>query len=372
MKFLTKLILTITAVFILRCNESTKVYDSPLVQSIESIALTYIKPDGPGISLLVMKNGNEVIRRGYGLASLELKVQNDPNMIYRIGSLTKQFTATAILKLEEDGELKIKDDIRKYIPEYPNHGYIITIENLLNHTSGIPSFTDRPDISDIEKTELTPEQLIALFMEEALEFPPGEQYSYSNSGYALLGLLIERLSGVTYEEFITQNLLNVAKLNNTFCDNPERLIVNRISGYTLDSTGFKPAQYMTMKVPFGGGNMISSVNDLYIWTKVLHNGEIIPKEQLTKMLKSAKLESGENTGYGFGTFVKTFANERVYFHDGWIYGFTSSQFYFPKSDIFIAVMSNSTSIDSHEIASKIAAKLFMIEPSIAIEQLRWY
>ena len=129
---------------------------------------------------------------------------------------------------------------------------------------------------------------------------------------------------------------------------------------------------MTMKVPFGGGNIISNVNDLYTWTKSLHKGEIISKSQLSKMFTSAKLTSGENTGYGFGTFVKTFANELVYFHDGWIYGFISSQFYFPESDIFITVLSNSTSIDAHEIASKIVAIIYNREPSETIEQLMWY
>ncbi|MFT0716585.1 serine hydrolase domain-containing protein [Flagellimonas lutimaris] len=372
MNIKSKLFVVVILIFLSNCNSSVQKLDSPLVQSIDNIVAPYINSNGPGLSLLVMEKGEELISKGYGLASLELNVENDPEMIYKIGSLTKQFTATAILKLEEDGKLSIKDDIRKYLPDYPDHGYKITIENLLNHTSGIPSFTDRSDISDIEKTELTPNQLIALFKEEPLEFPSGEKYSYSDSGYVLLGLLIERLSGVTYEKYITQNLFSKAELNNTFCDNPEKLIMNRVPGYTLDSLGFKPAQYMTMKVPFAAGNLISNVNDLYTWTKTLHKGEIISKEQLSKMFTSAQVTSGEYTGYGFGTFVKTFADQRVYFHDGWIYGFISSQFYFPESDIFIAVMSNSTSIDSHEIASKIIAELFKIETSMAIDQLRWY
>lgn len=368
----SKLFVVVILIFLSNCNSVVQKSDSSLVQSIDNIVAPYINSNSPGLSLLVIEKGSELIRKGYGLANLELNVENDPEMIYKIGSLTKQFTATAILKLEEDGKLSIKDDIRKYLPDYPDHGYIITIENLLNHTSGIPSFTNRADISNIEKTELTPDQIIALFKEEPLEFQSGEKYSYSDSGYILLGQLIERLSGVTYEEFITQNLFSIAELNNTFCDNPEKLILNRASGYTLDSLEYKPAQYMTMKVPYAAGNLISNVNDLYSWTKTLHNGGIISKEQLSKMFTSAKLSSGENTGYGLGTFVKTFTNQPVYFHDGWIYGFISSQFYFPESDIFVVVMSNSTSIDSHEIASKIVAKLFNIETSLAIDQLKWY
>lgn len=372
MNLKSKLFIVVIPIFLLNCNGSVQKSDSTFAQAIDDLVADYINPDSPGLSLLVMEKGSELVRKGYGLASLELKVENDPKMIYKIGSLTKQFTAAAVLKMEEEGILSIKDDIRKYLPDYPDQEYIITIENLLNHTSGIPSFTDRKDMSDIEKTELTPDQLIALFKDESLDFPCGEQYSYSDSGYALLGLLIERLSGITYEKFITQNLFSKAKLNNTFCDNPEKLIMNRASGYTSDSLGYKPAQYMTMKVPFAGGNLISNVNDLYTWTKALHNGEMISEEQYLKMFTSGKLTSGEYTGYGFGTFVKTFANQPVYFHDGWIYGFNSKQIYFPESDLFIVVMSNSTTIESHEIASKIVAEFFKIETSKAIEQLKWY
>lgn len=372
MNIKSKLVVVGISILLSNCNGVVQKPESSIAQSVDAIVAPYIHPDGPGVSLLVIEKGNVLIRKGYGLASLELDVENDPDMIYKIGSLTKQFTATAILKLEEEGQLSIQDDIRKYVPEYPDHGAIITIEHLLNHTSGIPSFTDRVDISDIEKTDLTPEQILALFVDEPLEFPSGEKYSYSDSGYILLGLIIERLSGVTYEEFITQNLFSIADLNNTYCGNPENLIPNRASGYSLDSMGYKPAQYMTMKVPYAAGNIISNVDDLYSWTQSLHSGEIISKEQLSKMFTSAKISSRENTGYGLGTFVKTFSNQPVYFHDGWIYGYISSQFYFPESDIFVVVLSNSTSIDSHEIASKIAARLFNMETSLAIDQLKWY
>jgi len=372
MKLQAILIVLVISIFLWKCNSPVQKSDSPLVQSIDSLASAYIKPDGPGISLLVVNKGIEIIKRGYGLANLELKISTNPDMIYKIGSLTKQFTATAILKLEEEGKLNIKDDIRKYLPDYPDHGYVITIEHLLNHTSGTPSFTERSDISDIEKIELTPDQLVALFKNEPLDFPTGTKYYYSNSGYALLALLIERVTGVSYEEYLTKNILKAANLRSTYCDNPEKLIFNRIAGYTLDSTGFKPAQYMTMKVPLGGGNLISTVSDIYSWTKSLLDGKIISEHQIKRMFTSGKLDSGQETGYGFGTWIKTFADQPVYFHDGWIYGFTSSRLFFPESDRFISVMANSTSIESHEIASKIAAILFKIEPSIAVEQLKYY
>ncbi|UKM66105.1 beta-lactamase family protein [Flavobacteriaceae bacterium GSB9] len=372
MKVAVKILMVFVLIFLGSCKDSIQSKDFFIVNSVDSLATTYVKPNGPGFTVLVMENGKEIIRQGYGLASLELSVRTTPQLIYKIGSLSKQFTAAAILKLEEDGKLSIKDNIQKYLPEYPNKGYNITIENLLNHTSGIPSFTERSDISDIEKTALTPEQIVALFKDEPLNFPPGSKYSYSDSGYTLLGLIIEKTSGLGYESFLVQNIFKPAKLKNTFCDNPEALIPNRTQGYSLDSLGFKPAQFMTMKVPFAAGNIISNVNDLYAWSKSLHSGDIISKSQLSKMFTSAQLTSGTSTGYGLGSFVKTFANETVYFHDGWIYGFVSSQFYFPESDTFIFVLSNSTSIDAHEIASKIVAIVYNRQPSEAVEQLMWY
>lgn len=319
-----------------------------------------------------MKDGKELIRKGYGLANLELKIPTQPKNVYKIGSLTKQFTAVAILKLEEEGKLNIHGSIHQYLPEYPHKGYDINIEHLLNHTSGIPNFTDRPDISELEKTALSPEQIVNLFKDEPLDFPPGTKYSYSDSNYTILGLIIEKLSGSTYAEYINKNLFIPAGLKDTYSDNPELLINNRIYGYSYDSTSYHPAQFMSMKVPFAAGNIISTVDDLYAWTKALHKGNIITQKQVNKMFTSGKLNTGEITGYGFGTFVKTYANEPVYFHDGWIFGFISSQFYFPESDIFISVLSNSTSIDSHEIASKAVAILYGLDSEEAVKQLIWY
>lgn len=373
MKTYIRLITTLFILLaILSCATENSNSSGSLKNSIDSLSTSYVDPHSPGFSILIMKQGKELVRQGYGLANLELSVPNDPKFVYKIGSLTKQFTATAILKLEEEGKLDLQGSIQKYLGDYPNKGYNITVENLLNHTSGIPNFTDRPDISELEKTALTPEQITQLFKDLPLDFPPGTQYAYSDSNYTLLGLIIEKLSNSTYTEYLKENLFLAAGLNNTFIDNPEILINNRISGYSTDSIGNIPAQFMSMKVPFAAGNIISNVDDLYSWTKSLHTGKVISQSQVNKMFTSGRLSSREDTGYGFGTFIKSYAGEPVYYHDGWIFGFISSQFYFPQSDLFVCVLSNSTSIDSHEIASKTVAILYNLDAQEAVEQLMWY
>jgi len=158
----------------------------------------------PGAAVLIVKDGQVLLRKGYGLANLELGVPMRPEMVFEIASLTKQFTAAAILLLQERGKLAVTDDITKYLPDYPTHGRTITIENLLSHTSGIPEVTALPEWWPRHREDLTPQQLIGLFKDKPLDFNPGEKQSYSNSGYILLGAIVEKASGKSYEDFVEQ------------------------------------------------------------------------------------------------------------------------------------------------------------------------
>lgn len=335
----------ITILLTLSCTDEEthiKTISDSLTISIDSIMNSNYLPNDPGAAIVVTKGGKEIYAKGFGMANLELEVPMTTDMIFRLGSITKQFTAVSILLLEERGELNVKDEIRQHLSDYPTHGKIITIENLLTHTSGIPSFTEFPNSLEIEQMKLTTNEILDLFKDKPLEFEPGESYEYSNSGYDVLGAIIESVSGMTYEEFVENEIFKKLSMNNSFYDHPEEVVKNKILGYDKDSLGYKRADYMTMCAPFSAGGLRSNVHDLAIWNKAIHNGQLISVENLARAFLPFKLNSGELSNYGFGWSSDSFLGHQLYSHDGDIYGFSTSGYYFPKEDIYIAILDNTT------------------------------
>jgi len=337
--------------------ETLKTTDDVLIKSIDSIMNTNYFPNEPGAAIIVTKNGKEIYSKGFGMANLELNVPMKPEMIFRLGSITKQFTAVSILLLEEQGKLSVKDDICKYLSEYPTHDDIITIENLLTHTSGIPSFTSFPNSFEIEQMKLTTTELLDLFKDKPLDFKPGERFSYSNSGYAVLGAIIESVSKMSYEEFIETKIFEKLGMKNSSYDHPEEVVKNKILGYNKDSLEYKKADYMTMCAPFSAGALRSNVNDLAIWNKAIHEGQLISIENLSRAFMPFKLNSEELSNYGFGWSSNSFLEHQLYHHGGGIFGFLTSGFYFPEEDLYVAVLSNNTSSNPELVNSLISSKL---------------
>jgi CubicO group peptidase (beta-lactamase class C family) len=191
-------------------------------------------PNEPGAAIVITKDGKEIYAKGFGIANLEFEVPMTSKMIFRIASITKQFTAVATLLLEEKGKLKIHDDFRKYLPDYPDPGKVITIEHLLTNTSGIPDYVSFPNHNKISQTKITTSGILDLFKDKPLEFEPGEHYSYSSSGYNILGAIIENVSGMTYEEFVETEIFEKLNMNNSFYDHPDEIVKNKILGYVKD------------------------------------------------------------------------------------------------------------------------------------------
>lgn len=180
---------------------------TPLEQRLDAALAPMFKPGWPGATVIVTRDGKPVFRKAYGLANVAEDTPMQPDMQLRIGSITKQFTAVGILMLEEQGKLSVKDDVRKYLPDFPDKGSTITIEHLLQHTSGIPNYTALKGFRDLPDEGVTLRQVFDVFAREPLDFAPGDRYSYSNSGYFLLGLIIEKLSGMKYHDFVAKNIL---------------------------------------------------------------------------------------------------------------------------------------------------------------------
>ncbi|MBL4933276.1 serine hydrolase domain-containing protein [Clostridium paridis] len=266
-------------------------------------------------TVLVAKNEKILFENGYGMADAENKRQNTPQTVFKIASITKQFTATAILMLQEKGLLNVQDTIDKYIENYPN-GNKIKIFNLLNHTSGIPDYLKL--ISS--NSGYTPEKLIGLFKDKKLNFAPGTKYEYSNSNYVLLGYIIEKVSGMSYEDYMRENIFKPLKLESTGTLNNMDRATEKAQGYSY--INHKSNQYqkdidMDPSLAFAAGNLYSNVEDLLVWNNNLCSGKLINENSLKEMLTPYL------NGYGFGWYIINKDNQKLIEHEGDILGFTT-------------------------------------------------
>jgi len=219
-------------------------------------------------SVLVARNGQPLISKGYGMANLELRVPNKPQTAFRIGSITKQFTATAIMMLQERRKLNVKEPICKYLENCPAGWQNVTIHHLLTHTSGIPSYTSLPDFGKISTQHFTFADFVDVFRDKPLEFTPGDKFVYNNSGYYLLGLIVEQVSGASYSEFLRGNVFLPLGMKNSGYDDSSTLVPNRASGYYRRKSSFFNADYMNMTIPYSAGALYSTTEDLLIWSRL--------------------------------------------------------------------------------------------------------
>jgi CubicO group peptidase (beta-lactamase class C family)/uncharacterized protein YneR len=321
---------------------SGQLSDKELSAQIDKLLSDVYKPGQPGAAVLVKKQGKVILRKGYGLANLELNVPIEPDMIFRLGSITKQFTAVAILMLAEEGKLSLQDEITRFLPDYPTQGNKITVEHLLTHTSGIKSYTDLPEWLPLQRKDMSVSEIIDLAKDKPMEFAPGERWKYCNSGYILLGAIIEKVSGKTYADFLQERIFGPLGLKSTCYDSTSRIIPRRIPGYTKGNDGFENASYLSMSQPYAAGSLASSVDNLAAWTESLLAGKLIKRETLEKAFTSYKLKDGLDTGYGYGWEISKYEGHRLIEHGGGINGFLTYALFFPEDGVFVALLANST------------------------------
>jgi CubicO group peptidase (beta-lactamase class C family) len=308
-----------------------------------------------GCAALVAIKGQVVYKKAFGMANLELNVPMQPDMVFRIGSITKQFTAVAILQLMEQGKLSLQDEITKYIPDYPTQAHKITIENLLTHTSGIKSYTNVPDFYKYVKEDLKPDEAIDRFKNLPMEFAPGTKWNYNNSGFFLLGYIIEKVSGMTYQDYIEKNVLKPAGMTNSLYGSDKKLIRNRAYPYQADGDNTVNADYLSMLLPYSAGSLMSTVEDLYKWNRALLAGKLVKKESLDMAWTEYKLSDGKGTHYGYGWFLSKVQGSRTIEHGGGINGYLTNGIFLPQEDIFVAVFSNNTAKSPDAVSVKMAA-----------------
>lgn len=312
-------------------------------------------PGSTGCAALVAKDGQIIYKKAFGMANLELNVPMQPDMVFRLGSITKQFTAIAILQLMEQGKLSLQDEITKYIPDYPSQAYKITIEHLLTHTSGIKSFTNLPEYIKFSREDLKPEDVINIFKGQPMEFAPGTKWNYCNSGYFLLGYIIEKVSGNTYREYIEENFFKPLGMTASCYGNDSRIIKNRASGYQPEGDEVVNSNYVSMLIPYSAGAVQSTVEDLYKWNQALHSYKLVKKETLEKAFTEYKLTDGKGTGYGYGWMLKQLQGSPTIEHGGAINGYLTNAIYLPKENVFVAVFSNNNGKSPDMVSLKMAA-----------------
>jgi CubicO group peptidase (beta-lactamase class C family) len=352
--FFSTIILTLAIVFNATAQPKTK-ENQQLANAIEKILEEDYKADGPGVAVLVAKNGNIIYNKGVGMANLELGVPMKADMIFRIGSITKQFTAVAILQLMEQGKLSLEDEITKFIPDYPTHDHKITIHHLLTHTSGIASYTGMKDWTpEVMKKDITPLEMVDFFKDQPMDFEPGEEWRYNNSGYFLLGYIIEKVSGQTYEEYVREHLFEPAGMVNSLYGNDRNIILNRAYGYQLGEHGYENANFLSMTQPYAAGSLMSTVEDMFRWNRALISGKVISQESLTLAWTNHTLNNGSMINYGYGWMPGDVQGSAMIAHGGGINGFMTHEAYFPAEDLFVVLFLNCTCIGT-EAAHKIAA-----------------
>jgi D-alanyl-D-alanine carboxypeptidase len=332
--------------------------------AIDALLKGSFPADRPGAAVIVVKDGRTLLRKAYGMANLELGVPLQPDMVFRLGSITKQFTAAAILMLAEEGKLSLQDPVEKHLPGYPTQGHAITIEHLLTHTSGIQSYTDMPGwMTSRIQGPMTVTELVDGFKKEPMQFAPGERWAYNNSGYILLGAIIEKASGTTYEAFVRERIFQALGMTSSYYDRTEAIIPKRAPGYTREGDQPRNARYLSMTQPYAAGSLASTVDDLARWDASLYTEQLLKKASFDRAWTSYVLKDGKPTGYGYGWGISTLRGRRALSHGGGIFGFSTYAVRLPDERVYVAVLCNSDSpsADPEYLGKKIAA-LTVLDP----------
>lgn len=320
-----------------------------LVTRMEQVIQSYVVDKQFMGSVLVAQHGKVILDKGYGYANIEWQIPNTPTTKFRIASLTKQFTAVAILILEEMGKLKTTDTINQYMPDAPAAWDKVTIFHLLNHSSGIPSYTGFPDFMEFAATAKTPEQQIDFFRHKPLNFQPGATFEYNNSGYVLLGYLIEKISGQSYEDFIVNNIFLPLDMCDSGYDSHSKIIPHRASGYMIANDGLSNADFLDMSIPYSAGSLYSTTHDLLKWEQSLFGGKILSLNSLDKMIEPFK------NNYGFGVRIHSLNCHKAITHAGGTSGFNTKLIYCPDDQLTVIVLANLNALGY--IAQNLAFKL---------------
>jgi CubicO group peptidase (beta-lactamase class C family) len=330
-------------------------FDSKVAGQIDAFITGQYETAGPGGAMLIAQNGNVVYRKAFGMASVELNVPLTPENSFEIGSITKQFTAICILMLQEQGKLSTSDDIHKYLPDFETGEYTVTIHHLLNHTSGIKSYTDMQEWAKTWRQDLTVDELIGTFNNQPFDFAPGEKWLYSNSGYILLGAIIEKVSGISYASFLQQAIFDPLKMANSTYGDRKKLITNRAEGYGKGAEGYTNAEYLGLNQAYAAGAIVSTVDDMWKWQQALVSNTLISEASFKMATTNYTLNNSKKTGYGYGFLLDELNGSPTIEHSGGIFGYTCNGIYLPNEKTYVIFLTNLSNVDPGTPSTRAAA-----------------
>ena len=310
--------------------------------------------DIPGATVLVAKRGDIIYHKAFGMANMELDVPMETDMVFEIASITKQFTAVSILMLMEQGKLNLDDDITKFIKDYPTNGHHISIHHLLTHTSGIKSYTSMESWMPIWRKDLQPMELIDFFKNEPMDFVPGEKWQYNNSAYFILGYIIEKASGQTYEEFVEQNIFKPLGMQSSRYGSQSEIIKKRAYGYQKNEA-YVNAEYLSLTQPYAAGSLMSTVKDLFIWNRAIRTHKLVKQESIELAFTNHALNNGEKINYGYGWGLNEINGSPTIEHSGGIFGYSTNAIYLPNEDVFVAIYANCDCSETESVSTRMAA-----------------
>ena len=327
------------------------VYAQSKADQIESLLKKYEELNQFNGSVLVAEGGKVIYSNGFGMANFEHNVPNKTDTKFRIASITKQFTATLVLQLVEQGKLELDKPISAYLPSYKGPAAdVVTIHHLLTHSSGIPSYTSFPDFfQSTSRNPYTPDEFIKTFQDSALQFTPGEKFMYNNSGYFLLGRIIEEVTGKPYEQVVQEKIFTPLGMTDSGYDHYETIINNRAAGYEKQGQQLINAPYLDMSLPYAAGSLYSTVEDLYLWDQALYGNKILSEDSKKLMFSEQIPAGGSHYGYGWGigkqALGKTKDSVQVISHSGGINGFNTLITRYPESRNLVVMLNNTGGTD---------------------------
>ncbi len=332
--------------------------DAAIAAAADNLAAQTLSRTGAvGLSVAVARNGKVILSKGYGLADVEHDVKADGDSMFRMGSITKQFTAAAIMRLVEQGKFGLDDPITKHVPGYNTQGREITIRHLLAHTSGIKSYTELKRVMEDEpEREFKHQEMLDMVQNEPLAFEPGTKSAYCNTGYYLLGMIIENVSGKDYCEFMQDEFFGPLGLTHTRCDSNTEIIKGRAQGYTVAGEKLVNDRGLASGTPFAAGMLLASAHDLVVWADALAAGKVVSQASYNVMSTPFKLADGSRGEYGFGFFIDSLEGHASIGHGGNTFGFNSTLVRFPDDGVTVAVISNSQPISSERLARALSRK----------------
>lgn len=312
-----------------------------LERRLDSAAAAWLATgESPSVSVAVVRGADTLLLRAYGVANLEWNAKATPATVYRTGSVTKQFTAALVMQLVDSGRVRLDDAIGMHLPALPARWRDVTVRQLLNHTSGIPSYTSRAAGRRRFAEDLPPDTIVMVTAGDSLEFAPGAGWSYNNTGYLLLGMLLERVTGKPYEALLDERLFRRAGLKETRYCHTDPVLPGRAAGYYREGGTWHNAPWLSMTQPFSAGSLCSTARDLVRWNQALHGGRLLSAASYAAMTAPEGGALQAPVRYGFGLIADTLAGQPMIAHGGAIHGFMAANAWLPRQSLSVTVLSN--------------------------------